>query len=162
MIKQRGYSLLAIRDNEMEKKLDAAIVESFKDLMALHGELFDFKVNEESENNGRNLHELCINYKLSIYLSNHVLPLLYERGQQYFADIEFNRNGEREKAVIIDGALQVVRPDIIIHNRRDGGEKSNFLVVECKKNGRSRKDYADDATKITGLCHQKVINMNMD
>ena len=135
----------------MEKKLDAAIIESFKDLIEQDGELFGFKVNEESEKNGRKLHEVCINHKLSIHLSNHIFPLLHERGQQYFADIEFNRNGEREKAVIIDRSKQVVRPDIIIHNRKDKDEKSNFLVVEGKKIGCSKKDYNDDVTKITGL-----------
>lgn len=135
----------------MKNKLCEAIVLSFNDLIDKDGELFGFKINEESEKNGRKLHEVCINHKLSIYLSNHIFPLLQERGLQYFADIEFNRNGEREKAVIIDHSKQVVRPDIIIHNRKDGDEKSNFLIVECKKHGCSQKKYDDDVTKIRGV-----------
>ena len=135
----------------MKNKLCEAIVLSFNDLIDKDGELFGFKINEESEKNGRKLHEVCINHKLAIYLSNHTFPLLQERGLQYFADIEFNRNGEKEKAVIIDHSKQVVRPDIIIHNRKDGDEKSNFLIVECKKHGCSQKEYDDDVTKIRGL-----------
>lgn len=135
----------------MKEKLEDTILRSFKDLTEQDGELFSFNLNEEAEKNGRKLHEVCINQRLSIHLSNHIFPLLQERGQQYFADIEFNRNGEREKAVIIDNEKQVVRPDIIIHNRKEGQEKGNFLIVECKKDGCSRKDYDDDIVKIKGL-----------
>jgi hypothetical protein len=135
----------------MEDMLAAAIIRSFKDLIEQDGELFGFKVNTEFERNGRKLHEVCINHKLSIHLSNHIFPLLKERNQQYFTDIEFNRNGERQKAVVIDNSKQVVRPDIIIHNRKDRDEKSNFLVVECKKRGCSEKDIEDDVIKIMGL-----------
>lgn len=139
----------------MKNKLCEAIVLSFTDLIDNDGELFGFQITEESEKNGRKLHEVCINHKLSIYLSNHIFPLLQERGLQYFADIEFNRNGEREKSVIIDHSKQVVRPDIIIHNRKDGDEKSNFLIVECKKHGCSPEKYNDDVTKIRGLMLSK-------
>jgi len=135
----------------MKEKLENAILKSIKDLTDQDGELFGFKINEKAEKNGRKLHEVCINQRLSIHLSNHIFPLLQERKQSYFADIEFNRNGEREKAVIIDHEMQIVRPDIIIHNRQAGIEKSNFLVVECKKYGYSKKDYDDDLAKIIGL-----------
>lgn len=135
----------------MENMLFTSIIQSFKDLIEQDGELFGFKVNAESEKNGRKLHEVCINHKFSIHLSNHIFPLLQGRDQKYFTDIEFNRNGVREKAVFIDNSPQVVRPDIIIHNRKDGDEKSNFLVVECKKRGCSQKEYDNDVTKIQGL-----------
>lgn len=135
----------------MKEKLEDAISKSLKDLIEQDGELFGFKINDKAEENGRKLHEVCINQRLSIHLSNHILPLLQERKQPYFADIEFNRNGEREKAVIINHEKQVVRPDIIIHNRKEGHEKSNFLIVECKKDGWSKKDYGDDLVKIRGL-----------
>ena len=135
----------------MKVKLESAIIESLKDLIVQDGELFSFKINEKAEKNGRKLHEVCINQRLSLHLFKHILPLLLERKQPYFADIEFNRNGEREKAVIIDHEKQVVRPDIIIHNRKGGYEKSNFLIVECKKSGCSKKDYDDDILRIKGL-----------
>lgn len=135
----------------MKERLENAIKESLIDLIDQDGELFTLKINENDEKNGRKLHEVCINGRLSMHLFNCIRPLLGERNQDYFADIEFNRNGEREKSVIIDGEKQVVRPDIIIHNRKCGDEKSNFLIVECKKGGCSRKDYNDDVTKITGL-----------
>jgi hypothetical protein len=139
----------------MKEKLEAAILSSLKDLIKDDGELFGFKINEKAEKNGRKLHEVCINQRLSIHLSNHIFLFLQERKQPYFADIEFNRNGEREKAVIIDNKNQIVRPDIIIHNRKEGYEKSNFLIVECKKDGCSTKDYDDDLVKIRGLMTSK-------
>ena len=135
----------------MNEKLESAIIESLKDLIVQDGELFSFKINEKAEKNGRKLHEVCINQRLSIHLSNHILSLLSERKQPYFTDIEFNRNGEREKTAIINQEKQVVRPDIIIHNRKDGNAKSNYLIVECKKYGCSKKDYDDDILKIKGL-----------
>lgn len=135
----------------MKNNLTEAITASFKDLIEQDGELFGFQINEAKEENARKLHEVCINHKLSIYLSNHIFPLLRERGQTYFADIEFNRNGITEKAVVINKQEQVVRPDIIIHNRKHGVEKSNFLIVECKKDGCREKDIGDDITKIKGL-----------
>ena len=139
----------------MKEELKLAIKRSFIDLIKQDGELFGCQIDEKAEKNGRKLHEVCINNKLSIYLSNHIFPLLQEREQQYFADIEFNRNGKREKALLLDGSSQVVRPDIIIHNRKDGTEKGNFLIVECKKVGCSKKDYVDDILKIKGLMESK-------
>ena len=135
----------------MKNSLTEAIIVSFKDLIEQDGELFGFQINEGAEENARKLHEVCVNHQLSIHLSNHIFPLLRDRGQPYFADIEFNRNGEREKAVVINGQKQVVRPDIIIHNRKEGVKKSNFLIVECKKDGCSGKDIDDDKIKIKGL-----------
>lgn len=145
----------AIGDFEMKEKLEDRILKSLKDLIEQDGELFDFKINEKAEKNGRKLHEICINHILSIHLSNHIIPLLQKRKQPYFTDIEFNRNGEKEKTVIIDGENQVVRPDIIIHNRKERNEKSNFLIVECKKDGCSKKDYDDDCVKIRSLMKSK-------
>ncbi|HYV04677.1 MAG TPA: hypothetical protein VFB82_08835 [Blastocatellia bacterium] len=68
-----------------------------------------------------------------------------------FADIEFNREGVNYKAVTSDGEERIVRPDIIIHNRRSGGEKMNFLVVECKKASQSKEALEDDGKKILAL-----------
>jgi len=139
----------------MKNKLVDAILNSLKDLIVNDGDLFGFKINEKAEKNGRKLHEVCINHRLSTHLSNHIIPILQERKQRYFTDIEFNRNGKKEKAVIIDGEDQVVRPDIIIHNRKERHEKSNFLIVECKKYGCSKKDYKNDCVKIRSLMNSK-------
>ena len=66
-----------------------------------------------------------------------------------FADIEFNREGVNFKALPIDGdERKIVRPDVIIHNRKTGPEKRNFLVVECKKQGASLYDIEYDREKI--------------
>ena len=52
---------------------------------------------------------------------------------------------------MIDGAEQIIRPEIIIHNRKSGEDKSNFLVAECKKNGCSKKDTDNAIIKILGV-----------
>lgn len=44
-----------------------------------------------------------------------------------------------------------MRPNIIIHNRKDGQEISNFLIVECKKFGCSKINYNNDIKRIIEL-----------
>jgi len=68
-----------------------------------------------------------------------------------FVDIEFNREGLNYKEVRLDGEDRKVRPDIIIHNRRSGAEKTNFLIVECKKKGSSEEEIKEDQRKICAL-----------
>jgi hypothetical protein len=47
-----------------------------------------------------------------------------------------------------NGKELVVRPDIIIHNRKSGKQKRNFLIVECKKSGAQPAEIEDDHRKI--------------
>ncbi len=75
----------------------------------------------------RKLHEVCINHKLAEKLLSQSCFSKLKHG--LYVDIEFNRKGDIQKEA--NGV--VVRPDIIIHNRKDGVAKLNFLVVECKK-----------------------------
>lgn len=139
----------------MRDQLVTAIERAFDVLIENDGELFGCKINEKEEKNARKLHEICINSKLANYLLVEICPLLKDRKQEYFSDIEFNRNGEAEKAVMIDGVEQIIRPDIIIHNRKSGEAKSNFLVSECKKNGCGPKDIEDAIIKILGVMNSE-------
>ena len=63
-------------------------------------------------------------------------------------DIEFNREGGNFKNIEIQGRVEKVRPDIIIHNRRSDDKKFNFLIVECKKANAPREDIQYDQKKI--------------
>ena len=135
----------------MRDQLIAAIERAFGVLIENDGELFGCRINEKEEINARKLHEVCINSKLANYLFSEIYPLLKDRKEKYFSDIEFNRNGKAEKVVIIEGVEQIIRPDIIIHNRKSGEDKSNFLVAECKKNGCGEKDINNAITKILGV-----------
>lgn len=47
-----------------------------------------------------------------------------------------------------DGQEKRVRPDIIIHNRKSGDRKRNFLIVECKKDSASNDKKDEDVKKI--------------
>lgn len=93
---------------------------------------------------------MCINHQLANHLADELIPLV-GNDRKMFADIEFNREGVNYKAVTSDGEERIVRPDIIIHNRRSGGEKMNFLVVECKKASQSKEALEDDGKKILAL-----------
>jgi hypothetical protein len=52
---------------------------------------------------------------------------------------------------MIDGRKELVRPDIIVHNRRSGNDKQNLLVVECKKKGAPPEDVVWDKKKIQAM-----------
>jgi hypothetical protein len=68
-----------------------------------------------------------------------------------FVDIEFNREGPRPKNTDVDGVCQLVRPDIIVHNRKSDDAKKNVLVVECKKSDASPADRETDCQKVRAL-----------
>jgi hypothetical protein len=72
-----------------------------------------------------------------------------------FVDIEFNRKGDKPKEAKIHGVEKIVRPDIIIHNRKTGTDKVNLLVVECKKAGAADEEIQRDRDKIQALMQQE-------
>lgn len=134
----------------MKDGLRHAVQRSFARLMKEDGCLFECPIEEGFPYDERKLHEVCVNHRLANHLADEVVPILTGR-ERMFVDIEFNREGVRYKEAEIDGKDKRVRPDIIIHNRKAGDQKSNFLVVECKKRGTSQKDIDDDSEKIRAL-----------
>ena len=132
----------------MKHELKNAVRCSFARLLREDGTLFDCPIKARSPG-ARKLHEVCVNHRLANHLEDEVLPLL--GSQEMFVDIEFNREGGRCKNVRMDGKDEILRPDIIIHNRRAGPEKRNFLVVECKKEGTRRREIDKDRRKILAL-----------
>jgi hypothetical protein len=136
----------------MKNNLRTALRQSFLRLLQEDGSLFDCLIEDEeySPNNARKLHEVCINHKLANHLEKDVLPNLTPMGKM-FVDIEFNREGLNPKTTNYNGEDRTLRPDIIIHNRRTGEDKINFLVVECKKKGSAPTEINKDRQKICAL-----------
>jgi len=127
-----------------------ALCQSLDRLLQEDGSLFECPIEEDPHYDARKLHEVCINHRLANHLEQAILPL-FGIEHKMFVDIEFNREGMNFKDIIIDGKKELVRPDIIVHNRRSGNDKQNFLVVECKKKGTSEKDVAWDKKKIRAM-----------
>ncbi|TFH64123.1 MAG: hypothetical protein E4G91_06805 [Candidatus Zixiibacteriota bacterium] len=141
----------------MKDKLRAALQRSFDRLLREDGRLFDCEIEEHDRDNARKLHEVCINHRLAIYFQEEVVPSI-TAGEKLFVDIEFNKEGANPKEVIIDGKKRPVRPDIIIHNRETGDDKRNVLVIECKKEGTSKKKICEDRKKILALMNNERYN----
>ena len=133
----------------MKHQIKQAVLRAFSRLKSDDGSLFDCKIEEEFGYDSRKLHEVCINHKLAIYLEDEIIQIISDADHKYFVDIEFNREGINKKKIIVcNGEELVVRPDIIIHNRKSSEQKENFLIVECKKNGASCSEIEDDQKKI--------------
>jgi hypothetical protein len=135
-----------------KKSLQEAISCSIECLARNDGILFSAPIEENPPYgyDARKLHEVCINHKLAEYFAGVIIPL-FDKAQKMFVDIEFNREGINFKEVTIDGEKRRVRPDIIVHNRKSGKAKFNFLVVECKKSDAYPQDIEEDCEKIAAL-----------
>ena len=133
--------------DDIKDKLKKAISEAFSLLKSEDGELFDCPAAKH-EYNSRKLHEVAINHKLASHLETKILLILNGDGKEYSVDIEFNREGVNDKMLKVDAKEELVRPDIIIHNRKTGEGKNNFLVVECKKAGGAKSKIKDDENKL--------------
>ena len=132
----------------MIDRVENAIREAFRKLKDCDGDLFECPIEEHAEYDSRKLHEVCINHKLAIYLEKYLFPEIANENEMFFTDIEFNREGVDFKSLQYNGQDQRVRPDIIIHNRKSGDRKNNFLVVECKKDSASDDKKDSDVRKI--------------
>jgi hypothetical protein len=134
----------------MKDAVKNAVRVAFARLLQEDGGLFDCPIEEEFPYDARKLHEVCINHKLANHLEEVILPLVAAE-ERMFVDIEFNREGLNYKLVQMDGEQKRLRPDIIVHNRRSGSTKRNFLVVECKKEGSSQTEIEEDQRKICAM-----------
>lgn len=135
----------------MIEKIRTTIQNSFSKLKEEDGSLFECPIEIEALYDSRKLHEVCINHRLANHLEDSILPLLSGNDEKYFVDIEFNREGINYKETEIEGQKELVRPDIIIHNRKSGNRKNNFLVVECKKADAKDCEKEYDTKKIIAL-----------
>ena len=139
----------------MIDKVENAIRESFRKLKGCDGDLFECPIEEHAEYDSRKLHEVCINHKLAIYLGEYLLPELAVENEIFYTDIEFNREGIDFKSLQYDGQEKRVRPDIIVHNRKSGDQKKNFMIVECKKDSAPADKKDEDVRKIEAFLTDK-------
>jgi len=109
------------------------IEKSLKELVRRDAGLIHRKVKEE-----------CINHRLACYLEQF---LNAEYPTSYSVDLEYNKNYNDPKKIIIDENKNVkaIRPDIIIHERENNN--NNLIAFEIKKNYTDRHDLE----KIKGL-----------
>jgi hypothetical protein len=151
-------------EETMKDKVKEAVQHSFKQLLNEDGSLFNCPIEEGYPSYARKLHEVCINHKLANHLEDAILPFIANNGKMY-VDIEFNREGQNYKEVLMNGANKILRPDIIIHNRKSDRDKSNFLVVECKKDGSSQAEIEEDKRKICAMmddgCYQYLFGLRV-
>lgn len=79
----------------------------------------------------RKLHEVTINHRLAHHIEN--LLENYELNG-YFVDIEYNRFYQNEKLLQTSEGTVVVRPDIVVHARRNQQHSlQHYLIIEAKK-----------------------------
>jgi hypothetical protein len=131
----------------MQDLVHARVLDAFRQLVQEDGALFDCPIEEHASYDARKLHEVCVNHRLANHLEAAILPVL-RLDERLFVDIEFNREGVDFKNIRVNGEDHIVRPDIIIHNRKTGSQKLNFLAVECKKQGAPPKEIESDQKKI--------------
>jgi len=120
----------------MNKKYIKTLIEkSLKELVKRDIELIHRKVKEE-----------CINHRLAYYLEQ-FLNKESNSYHNYTVDLEYDRNYNEPKKIIIDENYntKAIRPDIIVHKR--GTNEHNLIAFEIKKG------YTDhhDLEKIKGL-----------
>jgi hypothetical protein len=125
-----------------------SISAAFTKLKQKDGCLFEIPIEKNSEYKLRKLHEVCINHKLANYLEEFFFEAAELNRDQFFVDIEFNREGTNYKELEYDDESGRVRPDIIIHNRKSGDDKKNIIVVECKKAPVNDQDLNKDISKL--------------
>lgn len=153
----RKFIWLLIMMDRMEK-LKSGILSCFDLLIKQDSNLFENPLEIEAPYDVRKLHEVCINHRLATYFENIILPDL--KPEKYYVDIEFNREGINFKKLRHNGQEDLVRPDVIIHNRRSGAEKKNLLVVECKKENAPESQKTNDMKKLEAFITDKNYSYN--
>ena len=100
----------------------------------------------------RKLHEVTINHRLAHYLENSLTEFSLFG---YLVDIEYNRFYQNEKLLRTTEGIKVVRPDIIIHSRRNfEHDIQHYLVIEAKKD----KPSNNDIEKVKSLLNDERYN----
>jgi len=98
-------------------------------------ELIKSEVRFSNNDTEQKLHEVCINHRLAVYIEKNL------NDENYFVDIEYNKNNYAPKILQTDNCQKEVRPDIIVHTRtKDTNYHKSYLIIESKKDKDSEKD----------------------
>ncbi len=96
----------------------------------------------------RAVREEAINHKFALYLET----ILNQNSDLYYnIDIEYNKNDESLKKVVINAREREIRPDIIVHVR--GPNDNNLIAFQCKKKY-NKTTHKEDLDKIEGLLNE--------
>ena len=123
-----------------------------KDLIKLNDENNIIEYDCNAEKYERKLHKVCINHRLAYYFEELLVKFFND---SYCVDIEYNRYYKNKKSLKMNGEIQVVRPDIIIHTRAlKPNYTQHLLVIEAKKERCSQ----DDINKVIGFIEDSHYN----
>lgn len=78
--------------------------------------------------------------------------LEYTKYQDYYIDVEYNRNNGRIKTIIDDEMTIIpICCDLIIHSRGEHVERDNLIALEMKKSTARKEDKASDKKRLMAL-----------
>jgi len=122
----------------------------------------DFLIKDES-NILRDVSERSLCASLKSHLEKQLETTLFEG---YYVDTEYNRNGDKIKAILVDKrasreAKVTIVCDLIVHSR---GEQSrdNLIAIEMKKRCRDLEGIEFDADRLMALTNRRSNNFNWE
>lgn len=122
----------------------------------------DFLIKDES-NIIRDVSERSLCASLKSQLEKHLENTIF---RDYYVDTEYNRNGDKIKAILADRGTSretkvTVVCDLIVHSR---GEKykDNLIAIEMKKRGRDLEDIKSDEDRLMALSNKRSNNFNWE
>jgi len=124
------------------------LLKSVKNLVKYDLELFRILQNtpyKKVKTLDRKLYEVSINHRLAYYIEREIKKNILKK---YHVDLEYNRYYYTVKKVLINKKQKAIRPDILVHSRRDNKIKpQHYLAIEAKKG----KISIYDEKKLKGL-----------
>jgi hypothetical protein len=122
----------------METKLNQIFVEA-KDLL----------FTNDIDNILKNVSERNLCGRLAIYLNDKIRE---NRLDEYFVDVEYNRNLEKPKTILDDEYKVVnITCDIIVHSRGKNILTDNLIAIEMKKSNRPQNEKDADRNRLRAL-----------
>ncbi len=122
----------------------------------------DFLIKDES-NILRDVSERSLCASLKSQLEKHLEDTLF---RDYYVDTEYNRNGDKIKAILTDigtprEAKVTVVCDLIVHSRGEK-PKDNLIAIEMKKRGRDLEEIESDADRLLALTNKRSNNFHWE
>jgi len=122
----------------------------------------DFLIKDES-NIIRDVSERSLCASLKSQLEKHLENTLF---RDYYVDTEYNRNGDKIKAVLTERgtsreAKVTVVCDLIVHSRGEK-PKDNLIAIEMKKRGSDLEKIKSDADRLMALTNKQSNNFHWE